>query len=90
MLNLITGWRLESSDLISTAKGIIDAKKRFNILCGWSPEEDTLPERMLTSALADDRDARLNRETLETLVTAYNLERGWDEAGFLPGSSAGT
>ncbi len=90
MLNLITGWRFESNDLITIAKGIIDAKKQFNILCGWSPEEDTLPERILTSALTDDRDARLNRETLETLVRAYNLERGWDEAGFLPGSSTGT
>ena len=44
---------------------------------------------MLTSALEDDRDAKLNRETLETLVKAYNLERGWNEAGFLPGTSAG-
>ena len=89
MLNLITGWGLKANDLIAIAKAIIDAKKRFNILCGWSPEEDTLPERMLTSALEDDRDARLNRETLETLVKAYNLERGWNEAGFLPGTSAG-
>ena len=89
MLNLITGWGLKANDLIVIAKAIIDGKKRFNILCGWSPEEDTLPERMLTSALEDDRDARLNRETLETLVKAYNLERGWNEAGFLPGTSAG-
>ena len=89
MLNLITGWGLKANDLIAIAKAIIDSKKRFNILCGWSPEEDTLPERMLTSALEDDRDAKLNRETLEALVKAYNLERGWNEAGFLPGTSAG-
>ncbi|MEC9096249.1 MAG: aldehyde ferredoxin oxidoreductase C-terminal domain-containing protein [Planctomycetota bacterium] len=87
LLNLITGWTLEAKDLIATSKSIVNAKKQFNILSGWSPEEDTLPERMLTSALEDDRDASLNRETLEALVKAYNLERGWDEAGFLPTTS---
>ena len=89
LLNLITGWTLESKDLIATAKTIVDAKKQFNILSGWSPEEDTLPERMLTSALEDDEQASLNRETLEALVKAYNLERGWDEAGFLKTTSTG-
>ena len=87
MLNLITGWNLHAQDLVQTAEEIINAKKRFNILSGWTPEEDTLPERMLTSALEDDQDARLNRQTLETLIKAYNLERGWDALGFLPDSS---
>ena len=83
MLNLITGWNLQAQDLIQTAEEIINAKKQFNILSGWTPAEDTLPERMLTSALADDQDARLNRQTLESLIKAYNLERGWDASGFL-------
>ena len=83
MLNLITGWNLQAQDLVQTAEEIINAKKQFNILSGWTPAEDTLPERMLTSALDDDQDARLNRQTLESLIKAYNLERGWDASGFL-------
>ena len=87
MLNLVTGWNLNAEQMVRAAEAIVNTKKHFNILSGWTPAEDTLPERMLTTALEDDTDAVLNRQTLEALVKAYNLERGWDEAGFLPDSS---
>ena len=83
MLNLVTGWDINRDEIIESAKRIIDLKKQFNILAGWSPEEDTLPKRMLQTALADDPDASLSEETLRMLVKAYNRGRGWTDDGFL-------
>jgi aldehyde:ferredoxin oxidoreductase len=83
LLNLITGWGLDQSAMQNMARGIIDAKKEFNIRCGWTPVEDTLPQRMLNSALQDDPEARLDTQTLQTMIAAYNLERGWTADGYL-------
>jgi aldehyde:ferredoxin oxidoreductase len=88
LLNLITGWELDESAMQNMARGIIDAKKEFNIRCGWIPEEDTLPRRMLTSALQDDPEARLDTQTLQTMIVAYNLKRGWTAEGYLQGMSS--
>ena len=82
MLNLVTGWGLDSADMLDSAESVVQAKKEFNIACGWTPVEDTLPSRMLTSALEDDHKASLTSDTLNSLIRAYNLERGWDEHGF--------
>lgn len=88
LLNLITGWELDESAMQNMARGIIDAKREFNIRCGWIPEEDTLPRRMLTSALQDDPEARLDTQTLQTMIVAYNLKRGWTAEGYLQGMSS--
>ena len=82
MLNLVTGWGLDSADMLHSAESVVQAKKEFNIACGWTPVEDTLPSRMLTSALEDDHKASLTSDTLNSLIRTYNLERGWDENGF--------
>tara|TARA_B100000676_G_scaffold32929_1_gene31127 strand:- start:819 stop:2597 length:1779 start_codon:yes stop_codon:yes gene_type:complete len=87
MLNLVTGWSLTREDLLESARSIINAKKKFNIASGWTPKEDTLPSRMLTSALDDDDQATLNHETLQSLIQAYNLARGWDKTGYLETTS---
>ncbi len=88
LLNLITGWDLDQTAMQNMARGIIDAKKEFNIRCGWTPAEDTLPHRMLNSALQDDAAAQLNTQTLQTMITAYNLKRGWTADGYLDGISS--
>ena len=68
MLNLVTGWGLDSADMLHSAESVVQAKKEFNIACGWTPVEDTLPSRMLTSALEDDHKASLTSDTLNSLI----------------------
>ena len=82
LLELVTGWDMDADAMRQMARGIVDAKKQFNVLCGWTPSEDTLPKRFLTSALGDDPRACLDIETLQTMITAYNLQRGWSADGF--------
>ena len=84
ILRLVTGWDVTARELRETAQRIVTAKKRFNILAGWTPEEDTLPQRMLQTPIPEDTLASLSAERLQSLIKAYNLARGWTEDGWLP------
>jgi aldehyde:ferredoxin oxidoreductase len=85
MLSLVTGWNIDGEELQQSAQKIVELKKRYNIEQGWTPAEDTLPERFLSSSLntGGSAGASLPRERLERLVRAYNLGRGWSEDGYL-------
>lgn len=84
MLHMITGWCVTPAELQITAQRIVTARKCFNIQAGWTPAEDTLPDRFLTSSPSDDPTARLTRESLQHLVRRYNQRRGWTAAGWIP------
>lgn len=83
ILRLVTGWDVTAEELHETARRIVTAKKRFNILAGWTPAEDTLPDRMLHQALPDDVRAQLSPERLTALVRAYNQARGYSPEGWI-------
>ena len=75
MLRSVTGWDVTADELRETAARIVAAKQEFNVLAGWTPEEDTLPDRFLDSALPNDLEAHLSRERLEALVVEYRRQR---------------
>jgi aldehyde:ferredoxin oxidoreductase len=77
MLRSVTGWDVTDDELRETAKRIISAKRQFNLLAGWTPAEDTLPERFLSTPLPNDPEASLSRERLDALVSEYHRQRGW-------------
>jgi aldehyde:ferredoxin oxidoreductase len=77
MLRSVTGWDVSASELRETARRIVFAKRQFNLLAGWTPEEDTLPERFLKTPLPNDPVASLSRERLTELVAEYHRQRGW-------------
>lgn len=82
MLRLVTGWDVTDTELKETAKRIVQSKKQFNIDSGWMPTEDTLPDRFFDDALPEEA-TTLSREQLELRVKEYNVQRGWDEQGFV-------
>jgi aldehyde:ferredoxin oxidoreductase len=77
MLRRVTGWDTTGDELRDTAKRIIKAKRQFNLLAGWTPDEDTLPARFLHTPLPNDPTASLSRDRLENLVAEYHRQRGW-------------
>ena len=77
MLRYVTGWDVTADELRETAKRIVAAKRQFNLLAGWTPDEDTLPERFLSTPLPSDPEASLSRERLNDLVTEYHRQRDW-------------
>lgn len=77
MLRRVTGWEVTAGELSETARRIVTAKRRVNVLAGWTPEEDTLPDRFLDTPLPGDPAAVLTRERLQALVAEYHRQRGW-------------
>lgn len=86
MLRLVTGWDIHTPELQATAERIVSAKKWYNIRQGWTPAEDTLPKRFLSTPLAEGNSAgaTLTPATLQALIARYNALRGWSTEGWLP------
>jgi aldehyde:ferredoxin oxidoreductase len=78
MLHRVTGWDVSADELRETARRIVSAKRQFNLLAGWTPAEDTLPDRFLNTPLPNDPEASLSRERLDGLVAEYHRQRGWE------------
>ena len=78
MLRAVTGWDVTADELRATAHRIVAAKRQVNVLAGWTPAEDTLPDRFLDAALPGDAGAILARGRLDELVAEYHRQRGWD------------
>jgi aldehyde:ferredoxin oxidoreductase len=77
MLQLVTGWDVSAHELRETAARVVGAKRQFNLLAGWTRDEDTLPDRFLDRPLSSDPAATLTREHLSSLVAEYHRQRGW-------------
>jgi aldehyde:ferredoxin oxidoreductase len=77
MLRLVTGWDSTANELREAASRIVATKRQFNLLAGWTLDEDTLPNRFLEEALENDAAATLTRERLDSLVREYHRQRGW-------------
>jgi aldehyde:ferredoxin oxidoreductase len=75
MLRAVTGWDVTADELRATARRIVAAKREFNTRAGWTPEEDTLPDRFFDAPLPNDPGAVLTRERLQDLVTEYHRQR---------------
>jgi len=86
MLALVIGWSIDSHELQLTAQRIVQLRKWYNIRHGWTPAEDTLPQRFLTQPLPDGASAgaTLTAEHLQVLIAEYNSQRGWGIEGWLP------
>jgi aldehyde:ferredoxin oxidoreductase len=77
MLRAVTGWDVTPEELRETAQRIVATKRQVNLLAGWMPAEDTLPDRFLNTPLPNDPEAVLTRERLQELVAEYHRQRGW-------------
>ena len=85
-LSLITGWDIHPDELRKAGERINNLKKHFNVREGWTRDDDTLPERVLTEALPDGAAAGvgLSEEDLQMMVSAYYQVRGWNPDGTIP------
>jgi aldehyde:ferredoxin oxidoreductase len=77
MLHRVAGWDATADELRETARRIVGIKRQFNVMAGWTVDEDTLPARFLDTPLPSDPTAAINRQQLEALVNEYHRQRGW-------------
>src|SRR5215469_1934339 len=83
LLSAVTGWDVDGAELRRTARRIVLAKRVFNIREGWRPEDDWLPERLLSEPLelGSGRVAALTPHRLRGMIDAYYAARGLDAEG---------
>ncbi|RMG36400.1 MAG: aldehyde:ferredoxin oxidoreductase, partial [Planctomycetota bacterium] len=91
MLAAVTGWDVTAAELRTTARRIVDTKKRYNVWLGWTPAEDRLPERFHCEPVPDGpaAGAVIDRERFAELLRCYYRLRGWSEDGYPPERPAG-
>jgi aldehyde:ferredoxin oxidoreductase len=77
MLHRVSGWDATADELRETARRIVGIKRQFNLMAGWTLDEDTLPARFLDTRLPSDPAAAIDRRQLEALVAEYHRQRGW-------------
>jgi aldehyde:ferredoxin oxidoreductase len=85
LLSTVTGWDVDGPELEATARRIVLAKRAFNAREGWTPDDDTLPDRFLSESLevASGRAAALTRERLRMMIDGYYAARGLHTSGQL-------
>jgi aldehyde:ferredoxin oxidoreductase len=83
LLSAVTGWDATGAELRRTARRIVLAKRVYNLREGWQPEDDWLPERLLSEplAVASGRVAALAPDRLRVMIDGYYAARGLDAAG---------
>ena len=85
LLNQVTGWDCTGAELRRAGERIHTLKKLFNIREGWQPEDDWLPERLLSEILPTGvaRGIGLSPDELREMLRGYYQARQWDEKGFV-------
>ncbi|MGI6253026.1 MAG: aldehyde ferredoxin oxidoreductase family protein [Aminivibrio sp.] len=79
-LNGVTGWDMDGPELFKAGERIFNMKKLFNMGCGLTKKDDSLPERILREPRGTGGSPDYLPD-LEAQLREYYGERGWSEAG---------
>lgn len=79
-LNDVTGWSVDIKEIIETGERIFNLKRLYNVSCGISRKDDTLPFRILSRKRKVGGSAE-NLPPLHHMLSEYYEARGWDEFG---------
>ena len=78
--NLVTGVMVTPEEMYTAGERIFTLKRQYNIRCGMTASDDTLPERILREARGSGGAAE-NLPNLAAMLPEYYELRGWDQAG---------
>jgi aldehyde:ferredoxin oxidoreductase len=80
-INDVIGWEDYSfKEMIKTGERIYNIKRMFNVKCGMSRKDDTLPNRFLTLKRIGPG-ITVNLPYLGSMLNEYYEHRGWTEEG---------
>jgi aldehyde:ferredoxin oxidoreductase len=82
MLNDVTGLGLKASDLEAVSRRVLTLERLFNLLCGFTPDHDWLPERFYRDPIAVEEGAVVcPAEDFRAMRAEYYESLGWDGRG---------
>ena len=79
--SLAVGRKFTAKDLHAKGTIIFNLKRIFNLACGMSKEDDSLPDRLLKEPLSEGGAAGQIVE-LDSMLKEYYEYRGWNEEGY--------
>ena len=79
-LRYVTGWDMDLDELMRTGERIFNLKRVYNVSCGISRKDDTLPPRILTHRRKTGG-ASQNLPHFGRMLSEYYEFRGWSEEG---------
>ena len=79
-LKCVTGWDMDLEELMAAGERIFNLKRMYNVKCGITRKDDTIPGRILKQPRAEGG-ARGNLPPLERMLEEYYPARGWDSDG---------
>ena len=78
--NMVTGNSVTMDEFLKTGERIFNLKRMYNVGCGISRKDDTLPSRFLTLK-HEGEGLTPNLPPLGELLSDYYKYRGWNEEG---------
>jgi aldehyde:ferredoxin oxidoreductase len=82
MLNDVTGLEMKGSDLETVSRRVLTLERMFNLLCGFTAEDDWLPERFFRDPIVVEGRATVCPEgEFRAMRAEYYESLGWDERG---------
>ncbi len=81
ILNAVTGWGATPEEMVTQAHRGLTLARLYNLREGMSRADDRLPPRF---AEALPKHGGLTSEQLDTIVTDYYIEQGWDAETGVP------
>ena len=79
-LNWVTGWNISFEEFLRIGERIFNLKRLYNVKCGMSRKDDTLPQRILTLK-REGLHAPDKLPDLDKMLDEYYVARGWDKNG---------
>jgi len=80
LMEAITGLSFTPEEVMKVGERVNNLARAFNAREGFSRDDDTLPERLMTEPLAAgaSKGQVISRQDLDTMLDEYYLLRGWD------------
>jgi aldehyde:ferredoxin oxidoreductase len=80
ILSMVTGWAIKLPELLDTGERTYNLKRVFNLRCGITHRDDTLPQRFLREPLPDGG-CKGEVVELNKMLPEYYQLRGWTNEG---------
>jgi len=80
ILSMVTGWTIRLPELLEIGERVYNLKRAFNIRCGTTAKDDTLPKRFLEEPLPDGG-CKGEVVELDRMLAEYYQLRGWNQNG---------